>query len=155
RFIGEIGASNEYACLRIADTASGIPEAVLDRMFEPFFTTKGRLRGTGLGLAVVHGIIQSHGGCCLVASRPNEGTTVSVYLPLRSSVVEPPSRRLSVDDLRGAERVLIVDDEADLVDMLTIGLERLGYEAVGVTDPIEALAAFKEDPSAWDVVITD
>src|SRR5262249_28033564 len=141
---------------RIADTAGGIPSAILDRIFEPFFTTKGRQRGTGLGLAVVHGVIESHGGACHVASRQGEGTTFSVYLPLRSSpVIETPSRQRSPLELHGNERVLIVDDEPDIVDMLSTGLERLGYDAVGVTDPLEALAAFQEDSTAWDVVVTD
>jgi signal transduction histidine kinase/ActR/RegA family two-component response regulator len=155
RFLGEIGASNEYACLRVADTANGIPDAVLDRIFEPFFTTKGRQRGTGLGLAVVHGVIEGHGGACHVASRRGEGTVFSVYLPLHPTQVPEPPRSRTAQEPRGGERILIVDDEPDIVDTLSIGLERLGYETVGVTDPIEALAAFKEDPTAWDIVISD
>jgi signal transduction histidine kinase/ActR/RegA family two-component response regulator len=156
RIIGQIDASNAYVCLKVADTAGGITESVLDRIFEPFFTTKGRQRGTGLGLAVVHGVIESHGGACHVASRPGEGTIFSVYLPLcPAPAVELPARRLVPEKARGTERILIVDDEPDIVDMLSIGLERLGYETVGVSDPLEALAAFEEDPNAWDIVITD
>ena len=155
RLLGEIGPSNEYSCLRVADTAGGIADAVLDRMFEPFFTTKGRQRGTGLGLAVVHGVIESHGGACQVISRPGEGTTFSVYLPLRSDPVVEIARPHPAHNLSGGEKVLVVDDEPDIVDVLTIGLERLGYETVGVTDPREALAAFQEDPRAWDIVISD
>ena len=155
RLIGEIAPSNDYAVLRISDTAGGISDAVLDRMFEPFFTTKGRQRGTGLGLAVVHGVIKSHGGACHVTSVPGKGATFSVYLPLQQGRVAQPKAGQPAADLHGGERLLIVDDEPDIVDMLSIGLERLGYETVGVTDPFEALAAFEENPEAWDTVITD
>jgi CheY-like chemotaxis protein len=155
RVVGEIGPSNDYACLRVSDRAGGISDAVLDRMFEPFFTTKGRQRGTGLGLAVVHGIINSHGGACHVLSVPGQGTTFSIYLPLHDGRVAHPKAGQPAEDLHGGERLLIVDDEPDIVDMLSIGLERLGYETVGVTDPLEALAAFEENPEAWDTVITD
>ncbi len=155
RLVGEIGPSNEYAVLRVSDHAGGIADAVLDRMFEPFFTTKGRQRGTGLGLAVVHGVIKSHGGACHVATVQGQGTTFSVYLPLHHGRVAQAAVGQPAQDLRGGERILIVDDEPDIVDMLSIGLERLGYETVGVTDPLEALAAFEENPAAWDTVITD
>jgi signal transduction histidine kinase/ActR/RegA family two-component response regulator len=155
RLVGELGPSNDYACLRVSDLAGGISDANLDRIFEPFFTTKGRQRGTGLGLAVVHGVVESHGGACHVVSRLGEGTAFSVYLPLRTSPVAEPPRYRAPQDLQGRERILIVDDEQDIVDMLSIGLERLGYETVGVTDPVEALAAFQEDPTAWDIVVTD
>jgi signal transduction histidine kinase/ActR/RegA family two-component response regulator len=155
RLVGEIGASNEYACMQVSDTAGGISDAVLDRIFEPFFTTKGRQRGTGLGLAVVHGAIESHGGACHVVSRAGVGTTFSVYLPLCPSPVAEMARPRASHTVRGRERILVVDDEPDLIDMLTIGFERLGYDAVGVTDPRDALAAFKEDSKAWDTVITD
>jgi CheY-like chemotaxis protein len=155
RLIGEIAPSNDYAVLRISDTAGGISDAVLDRMFEPFFTTKGRQRGTGLGLAVVHGVIKSHGGACHVTTVPGKGTTFSIYLPLQQGRVAQPKAGQPAADLHGGERLLIVDDEPDIVDMLSIGLERLGYETVGVTDPFEALAAFEENPEAWDTVITD
>jgi len=156
RLLGKIDMGLEYACLRVADTAGGIPNAILDRVFEPFFTTKGRNRGTGLGLAVAHGVIESHGGACHVQTRPGAGTTFAVYLPLyRNGVVEPAAPEAVASDARGSERILIVDDETDIVDSLAIGLERLGYESVGVNDPLEALQVFHEDPNAWDVVVTD
>jgi signal transduction histidine kinase/ActR/RegA family two-component response regulator len=156
RFDGNVDPSLEYVRLRVSDTGPGIPHDILDRIFDPFFTTKGRQRGTGLGLAVAHGVIESHGGACHVMSRPGEGTIFSVYLPLAA---KPPAVTAAAnaekEELRGHERILIVDDEQDIVDMLSIGLGRLGYETVGVNDPIDALAAFEEDPMAWDVVVTD
>jgi len=155
RLIGEIGPSDEYSCLRVADTAGGISDAVMDRIFEPFFTTKGRQRGTGLGLSVVHGVIESHNGACHVISRLGEGSVFSVYLPLRTAPLGEATPFRRARETAGAEKILIVDDEPDIVDVLTIGLERLGYETVGATDPREALAAFEEDSSAFDVVVSD
>jgi len=156
RFDGNVDPSLAFARLRVSDTGPGIPHDILDRIFDPFFTTKGRQRGTGLGLAVVHGVIESHGGACHVMSRPGQGTMFSAYLPLAG---KQPAVRAELKsqnpDLHGHERILIVDDEQDIVDMLSIGLSRLGYETVGVNDPIEAVAAFEEDPMAWDVVVTD
>ena len=156
RFDGNVDPFLAFARLRVSDTGPGIPHDILDRIFDPFFTTKGRQRGTGLGLAVVHGVIESHGGACHVMSRPGQGTMFSAYLPL---VGKQPAVRAELKsqnpDLHGQERILIVDDEQDIVDMLSIGLGRLGYETVGVNDPIEAVAAFEEDPTAWDVVVTD
>ncbi len=101
-------------------------------------------------------MIESHGGACHVASRLGEGTLFTVYLPLAADQpAVAPTPEPQNEDLQGHERILIVDDEQDIVDMLSIGLSRLGYETVGVTDPIEALAAFEEDPGAFDVVVTD
>jgi CheY-like chemotaxis protein len=80
----------------------------------------------------------------------------SVYLPLcPAPAVELPAHRLAPEKARGTERILIIDDEPDIVDMLSIGLERLGYETVGVNDPLEALSAFEAAPNAWDIVISD
>jgi signal transduction histidine kinase/ActR/RegA family two-component response regulator len=156
RVFGEAKKDKSYCLLRVSDNGEGIAPALLDRIFEPFFTTKGRHRGTGLGLAVVHGVVESTGGVCRVSSRPGAGTTFSIYLPIAGEADKGAG--LPADEpaaLRGTERVLIVDDEQDIADMLAIGLERLGYEAVGINDPLEALAAFTEDPEAFDVVITD
>ena len=158
RCFGVLDARRDYAVIKVNDTAGGIPDNVLDRMFEPFFTTKGRERGTGLGLAVVRGVVESHGGACRVKTRLGVGTEISIYLPLQAVMAKPvPVPRASDENekLRGRERILIVDDEPDLVDMLSVGLTRLGYEAVAVTDPLEALEAVQEEPNAWDVVVTD
>ena len=155
--VGKIDDAIPCARLSIADDAGGISETLLNRIFEPFFTTKGRQRGTGLGLAVVHGVIESHAGLCHVHSAPGVGTTFSIYLPLDHSPIQetkPPARDTqTIDGAR--ERVLIVDDEADLADMLSIGLGRLGYDAVAMTDPLAALALFEKDPQAWQAVVTD
>jgi signal transduction histidine kinase/ActR/RegA family two-component response regulator len=156
--IGRVDPALSYARISVSDTGPGIPPAILKRVFEPFFTTKGKKRGSGLGLAVVHGVVESHGGACHVKSNPGTGTVFDVYLPLaRVDGLQTalPESSPADEDLAGKERILIVDDETDITDMLSIGFNRLGYEAVGVNDPLEALAAFEEDPSAWDAVIAD
>jgi CheY-like chemotaxis protein len=156
RLLGTVDRQRDYVVIKVSDNAGGISDSVLDRMFEPFFTTKGRERGTGLGLAVVRGVVESHNGACRVKTRLGVGTEFSVYLLLHPGVVKrAPVAIAGEKELRGKERILIVDDEPDLVDALAVGLTRLGYEVVSATDPREALEAFEEDPGAWDVVITD
>ncbi len=154
--VGEADAARDYARIEVSDTGGGITPENLGRIFEPFYTTKDRQRGTGLGLAVVHGVIESCGGFGHVRVVPGEGTTFRVYLPLAAGTQSPSDENAAVPDQpRGSERVLVVDDEPDIVDMMVIGLERLGYRAVGVSDPHEALEAFQEDPHAFDIVVTD
>jgi signal transduction histidine kinase/CheY-like chemotaxis protein len=152
--VGEPDFALDYACVQISDTAGGIAPDNLKRIFEPFYSTKDRPRGAGLGLAVVQGVIETCGGFCHVRTIPGVGTQFAIYLPLAHAGTEaaPPEREAPV---RGSERVLVVDDEPDIVDAMVIGLERLGYIAVGVSDPQEALAAFAEDPQAFDIVVTD
>jgi signal transduction histidine kinase/CheY-like chemotaxis protein len=153
RLVGEPVAGRQYARLSVSDSGSGIPPEILDRIFEPFFSTKGRQRGTGLGLAVVHGVIRAHNGFCHVKSQPGKGTVFTIYLPLVESAA------LADDLVEGSGptpcRVLIVDDEADIADMLTIGLERLGFQTVAVQNPLLALSAIEQDPAAFDTLLTD
>jgi PAS domain S-box-containing protein len=153
--VGQLDPARAYARLDIADTGSGIAPENLSRIFEPFFTSKERGRGTGLGLAVVHGVVTAYEGGCAVESNPGSGTRFSVYLPLTEARTGPALKEGQGADLRGGERVLIVDDETDITDMLAIGLERLGYEVAALNDPGEALEAVRDAPAAWDVVITD
>ena len=156
RLWGDIRPGQFYALLRVADQGSGIAAELLDRIFEPFFTTKGRQQGTGLGLAVVHGVVESLGGICHVRSVVGQGSAFAFYFPLVSQpLAADPGCPNPPLDFHGKERILIVDDEADIADMLSIGLERLGYETVSVTDPRVAMAAFGEDPDAFDLVVTD
>ena len=153
RLVGEPMAGRRYGRLSVSDSGCGIPTAILDRIFEPFFSTKGRQRGTGLGLAVVHGVIRAHDGFCHVRSDAGKGTVFSIYLPLIESAMLPAD--LVGGDQPNPCRVLIVDDEADMADMLTIGLERLGFQTVAVQNPLLALAAIEQDPAAFDTILTD
>jgi PAS domain S-box-containing protein len=152
---GELYPSRDYARLTVVDTGVGMSAEVLKRIFDPFFTTKERGRGTGLGLSVVHGIVMAYGGACVVTSRPGTGSVFAIYLPLTAIEAATAASEAAMPVLRGRERVLVVDDETEMTDMLTIGLDRLGYEVVALNDSEEALAVFTEDPKAWDVVISD
>jgi len=144
----------DYLCLKISDTGHGMPAAVKERIFDPFFTTKGRDKGTGMGLAVVHGIVKSHGGAITVYSEPGKGTRFDVYLQVIRAEVKTP-----VGDIKqlptGDERILFVDDEKALVDMGRQMLQRLGYSVVCRTSSIEALELFKVQSANFDLVITD
>ena len=152
RFIGlKPGA---YLRLTARDTGPGIPPSIQDRIFEPFFTTKRSGEGSGLGLSVVHGIVKSHDGAITVASEPGEGTEFSILLP---RITEPagagPEGALDVP--KGTERVLFVDDEILQSRAMTRLLGFLGYRVTAMTDPVEALEAFRKAPDAFDLVILD
>ena len=146
------------SCVRItvADTGSGIPKRALDRIFEPYYTTKGKGVGTGLGLAVVHGIIQRHGGAIDVISRPDKGTVFHIYFP-RTQSAPLEDRTIPEDKFlhRGKERILLVDDEVSLLEMGTEMLTGMGYNVVAESRPVKAFELFQADPQAFDLVITD
>jgi CheY-like chemotaxis protein len=148
-------APGRYACIAISDTGHGMDRQTLDRAFEPFFTTKGPGVGTGLGLAVVHGIVRNHDGVVLVESEPGEGTTFRVYFPLMPTVpAQAPVEAADVPHGTG-ERVLFVDDEPSLSDVTGRMLERLGYQVLALRSATDALAMFRAAPAAFDLVITD
>jgi two-component system, cell cycle sensor histidine kinase and response regulator CckA len=152
---GAVDPTQPYVRLAVSDAGAGMPPDVLKRMFDPFFTTKPRGRGTGLGLAVVHGVLRNHDGACRVTSEPDAGTTIEIFLP---RVDAPTASTMATSDkkaLGGHERVLIVDDDPDMADMLTIGLGRLGYRTATCNDPRDAISLIERDPAAWDVVISD
>jgi len=143
-----------YTCLRVQDTGTGIPPHVLDHLFEPFFTTKAQGEGTGLGLAVVYGLVSDHDGFITVASTLGEGSTFSLYFPrldtVARAVVAPPERLPG-----GQECILFVDDEPALARLGKKYLTRLGYEVAMRTSSLEALEAFRAAPQRFDLVITD
>jgi len=152
RLMGDPQPGCSYARLTVSDGGAGIPAEIMDRIFEPFFSTKGRQRGTGLGLAVVHGVIRAHAGFCHLRSTADTGTRFDIYLPLLDE--QPASLPEGNPRLRPC-RVLIVDDEVDMADMLSIGLERMGFQTVTAHSPLLALAAIEEDPAAFDALLTD
>jgi PAS domain S-box-containing protein len=147
--------AGRYVELRVSDNGCGMDEATRVRIFDPFFTTKLPGEGTGLGLSVVHGIMQSHGGAITVASEPGAGTTFRLYFP--AAETQPAaSRPVTFGGLpRHAKRVLFVDDEPDIVDVGAAILRRLGYEVTGAALPTEALKIYQERPDDFDVVVTD
>jgi PAS domain S-box-containing protein len=144
-----------YARLTVKDTGSGIDPAVVERVFEPFFTTRPPGQGTGLGLAMVHGIIREHGGAIRLVSRLKKGTEVSCLFPAHETREETTARQLA-DVPRGqGERVLIVDDEAALARIGERRLASLGYRVTAAMSGTEALSIFWQDPQAFDLVVTD
>ncbi len=143
-----------YLRLTVSDTGTGIRPAILDRIFEPYFTTKDKSKGTGLGLAVVHGIVKGHGGAISVESTLGEGTCFTVVLPVCDGEMADANAQPAVLP-RGSEHVLLVDDEKDLVDIGSEMLQRLGYRVTGVIGSSAALEAFTADPFRFDLVLTD
>ena len=142
-------------CLSVRDTGCGMDAATLERIFEPFFTTKGPGEGTGLGLAVVHGIVQDHGGAIVVESEPDEGTEFRVYLPGHASTEEEVAGDPGPLAHGTGQRVLLVDDESPLVRLGGAMLRTLGYEPVTFIDPLRALEAFEAEPESFEAVISD
>jgi signal transduction histidine kinase len=144
------------ALLTVADTGPGIDPTVLDRIFEPYFTTRRGGRGSGLGLAVVHGIVKSHGATIEVTSALGQGTRFDVHFPrlLDQAIVKKAAPAIPLAAVRRAS-ILLVDDEQAIVEITCEVLESLGYDAFGVSDPEEALALFRRDPARFDLVITD
>jgi CheY-like chemotaxis protein len=143
-----------YVKLVVRDTGTGIPPDIVDKIFDPFFTTKGLGKATGLGLSVVHGIVKQHGGYITVENGPDRGSTFTVYFPRIGGGLETDA--VSDDVIpTGSERILFVDDEEALVDIGEKLLAKLGYNVVSRTSSGDALALVNEDPSRFDLVITD
>jgi len=144
-----------YVKLTVKDTGTGMTEEVQERIFEPFFTTKELGKGTGMGLAVVYGIVKSHGGAVTVQSEVGQGSIFDVYLP-RAQKPEVKKEEITVSALpTGTERILFVDDEEVLVEMGRDMLESLGYHLTVAKHPTDAWDLFLEDPARFDLVITD
>jgi signal transduction histidine kinase/ActR/RegA family two-component response regulator len=146
--------AGRYVALRVSDTGLGMTGSVRERIFDPFFTTKDLGQGTGMGLAVVHGIVKSHGGAIAVNSEPGKGTMFEILFPrINGGALTEPCALLS--PLRGSERILFVDDEVLLADLGQQMLERLGYRVETTSNPLDALEAFRSQPDLFDLVVTD
>ena len=144
-----------YVRLTITDTGCGMSAETLEHIFEPFFTTKPVGEGTGLGLAVVHGIMKNHDGGIVVRSQPGRGTTFALYFPVfEAEVVEAPAAPQPIPHGTG-ERILFVDDEEAMARMGSAALGRLNYRVTARTSPVEALSLFTEQPAQYDLVVTD
>lgn len=141
--------------LTVADTGQGISPAIRGRIFDPFFTTKEVGKGTGMGLAVVHGIVKGHGGIIRVESEVNKGSTFRIYLPLTGVNHAEPEPRIFQSLPEGKERILWVDDEEVLVEMGREMFSRLGYHVTTATRSKDALEVFRRHPDSFDLVITD
>ena len=157
--IGDPSALTPIAHLWVRDSGCGIDESTRLRIFEPFFTTKPAGAGTGLGLSVVHGIVLGHGGALTVDSRPEQGSTFHVYLPTVAVDASTPvadAVKLHPAAWSGqGQRVLYVDDDEVMKVLVERLLARAGYRPVCHGSVQQALAAVRNDPTAWDVVVSD
>jgi len=151
----QTGDGKEWLELSVADTGCGIEEQLLDRIFEPYFTTKEKTSGTGMGLAMVHGIVSRQGGFIKVESELGQGSNFRVFLPVaqKETAIE---QIVALGDLQcGSGKILLVDDEDQVVQVTGEILQSLGYAVVGKTSPREAIAVFSKDPRQFDMLITD
>ncbi len=151
--------AGRYARIWVEDDGCGIDAALRSRIFEPFFTTKPAGQGTGLGLSVAQGIVLAHRGVLGVDSEPGKGSTFSIYLPLADAAAEPPATdwgSLASRGVRGdGQHVLYVDDDEVMGLLVDRLLQRLGYRATCVSDPLHAVSAVRERPDAFDLVVSD
>jgi len=145
----------QYACLTIADTGKGMDKELTQKIFDPFFTTKAVGKGTGMGLSVVHGIVEGIGGAVQVYSEPGKGTQFYVYFPIEKGSFVKHSIQTHETIQYGTETILLVDDEDAIITMEKRMLERLGYKVTSRISSIEALEAFRDSPDKFDLVITD
>jgi signal transduction histidine kinase len=146
----------EYVMIAVRDTGTGMDRETQARIFEPFFTTKESGKGTGLGLAMVYGIVKQSGGYVWVYSEPGHGTTFKIYLPRVDDSVQPIHREpRRIADLHGTETILLVEDEEPVRETSARLLRRAGYTVFETTNGAEALEMYEEKSSAVDVIVTD
>lgn len=153
----EIGLPpGEYVCLTVQDSGHGMDEKTKEKIFEPYFTTKKAGKGTGLGLAMVHGIVANHGGAIGVRSEVGKGTLFTVYFPAVAQDAAGGVGSVLAQSLpEGSERVLVVDDEPQILQLHRSMLESLGYTVLGANGSLEAMQLLQADPSCCDLVLTD
>ncbi len=145
----------DYILLSIRDTGTGISSEIQDQIFNPYFTTKEVGKGSGIGLSIVHNIIKQHGGMIKVKSILGEGTIFEVYFQKKDSLTTSKIEN-NIDVINnGNEKILLIDDEPLLVNMLKLRLEKLGYNVTGKTDSNEAVELFRNKPDYFDIIITD
>lgn len=147
--------SGRYICIEISDTGQGIEEGMLTRIFEPFFTTKKAGKGTGLGLAVVHGIVKNSGGDIFVRSKIGQGTSFKIFFPASNASVAEDKLYSDSKEIAGFEKILIVDDEEVITTMLRQQLGKLGFKITVKNNGQAALDEFTKNQNHFDMLITD
>ncbi|BBO91091.1 response regulator [Desulfosarcina ovata] len=145
----------DYIELTVSDTGTGIPPDIIGFIFEPYFTTKASGEGTGLGLSVVHGIVESYGGKIGADSELGKGSAFTIYLPITKKIHKAGQPREIAELPSGTERILFLDDEASIANLGCQILSGIGYSVTQRTSSVEALALFRSKPNAFDLVITD
>ncbi|MCP4118268.1 MAG: response regulator [Desulfobacteraceae bacterium] len=143
-----------YAYLSVADTGTGMEKGIVNQIFDPFFTTKEKGKGTGMGMSIVHGIVENAGGTVLVQSNPGKGTLIEIFLPVHDTIeAHPATGSESLE--KGNEHILLIDDEKEVLSTTKQMLEYAGYRVTPFSHAPSALEFFRTDPSAFDMVITD
>lgn len=153
-FQGQL-ATGIYLVLTVSDQGTGITSEVMEHLFEPFFTTRGAIAGTGLGLAVVHGVVAEFGGAIDVQSTLGHGARFTLYFPECIDALSSSTLLPTIAASGAGQTLLVVDDETALVALAQEMLKGLGYEPVGYTDPVAALQAVQRDPQRYAAVISD
>lgn len=153
--IVESPADTEWACIELSDTGPGIPDEILPRVFDPFFTTKPRERGAGIGLSTSWGIVKKHGGHIEVETEQGKGTTFSVLLPLVKKIRKAPEASKQDREIHGSGRILVVDDDDLVREMLGILLAKLGYEVELAVSSKAAIERFREKRDRFGLVLLD
>ena len=148
-------APGRYALLSVTDNGIGMGDEIKSKVFDPYFTTKEIGKGTGLGLAVVYGIVKDFGGDIKVYSEPGIGTTFNVYLPLADKASDVKFSKEKIKIQTGHEHILLIDDELSIIRLVQLTLERLGYSVTSRVSSIEALEIFKKNPDKFDMIISD
>jgi PAS domain S-box-containing protein len=144
-----------YVCIGVSDSGCGMDQATIARIFEPYFTTKPLGEGTGLGLAVVHGIMRNHDGAVTVQSQPGRGTTFQLYFPALADTVTVPASQPPEIARGNGERILFVDDEESIVCVGQYMLKQLNYSVEATTSVSDALEILRARPTEFDLVVTD
>ncbi len=147
--------AGKYIRFVVEDTGHGIDPQIMDQIFDPYFTTKEVGKGTGMGLSLVQGIVKNHGGEISVASELGQNTKVTILLPIIDEAENDMDVSVSEEIATGNERILLVDDEAMIVDVMTQFLSQLGYQTTSMTDSTAALEMFRSQPDQYDLLITD
>lgn len=145
----------KYAVVRISDTGSGISPDIISRIFDPYFTTKPVGKGTGMGLSVVHGIIQNIGGKIFVESKVGHGTAFTIYIPATETMIFEKPKAYSSDSHYGNERILLVDDDVELAHLGKLMLTKMGYQVTTKTNPLDVIEEFQLNPDHYNLVIAD
>lgn len=153
---GQVGfLPGEYVLISFTDSGEGMDKDTMEHIFEPFFTTKPKGQGTGLGLSTVYGIIKQNDGSIFVESHPGHGTEFKIYLPRFCGELTPEQKPVLEDDLKGNETVLVVEDQADLLDLTKISLEEYGYNVLAALGPGDALLVCETYLGEIHLLLTD
>lgn len=147
--------AGQYVRLSVKDTGEGLDPQTKERVFEPFFTTKGVGEGTGMGLALVYGIVESYGGAIFIDSEVGKGATFELYFPTMQDIVAEEEAEETSSPVSGSGHILLIDDDEMYAETVTDLLERLGYSVTTMASSENALKLFQEKPGEFDLIITD